>query len=198
MKPHRSALAAAILGVAVATAACSPDIAQPVTQGPPPPPRHGAVAAASASASSAAPAMVFREDDFTASDRNRDPFRSYMELFKNEGPTKQVAQQKVTADRFSLDELKLVAIVTGGTQPRAMFVDPEGLGWIVTLGMLVGRTETVKGTGTAGAEYDLNWKVDRIREGDVVFVRENPSGRVPSATSVIALRPEGEETRRRR
>ena len=75
-----------------------------------------------------------------------------------------------------------------------MFVDSTGKGWIVTTGQLIGRAEVVKSGGSNGAEYELNWKVDRIREKDVVFVRENP-GRpgTTGATRVVTLHTAGEE-----
>ncbi len=170
---------------------------------PPPPPRRGVQAALSTalSASASATAAPLAEGDFTPSDRNRDPFRSYIELFVKNQPTNtdKVRTQQVVADRFSLDELKLVGIITGATNPRAMFIDPEGKGWIVSLGQLVGRAESVKANGTNGAEYDLNWKVDRIRDGDVVFVRETPGrANVPGTTRVVALRTDSEPTGRRR
>lgn len=170
---------------------------------PPPPPRRGVQASLSAalSASSSATAAPLSEGDFTPSDRNRDPFRSYVELFIKNQPTStdKVRSQQVVADRFALDELKLVGIITGSTNPRAMFIDPEGKGWIVSLGQLVGRAESVKANGTNGAEYDLNWKVDRIRDGDVVFVRETPGrANVPGTTRVIALRTDNNEPQARR
>ena len=201
-RPGRARLSAlAVIVVAVTIAAgggCGPS-SSPLPEGAtPPPPQRGAAAAFSAalaSASASSTALLFNEADFTASERNRDPFRSFTELFTNSSKEKHTIQSKVIADRFALDELKLVAIVTGSTNARAMFIDPEGKGWIVTLGQLIGRSENVRAGGTGGAEYELNWRVDRIREGDVVFVRETPGiSRVPTATRVIALRPAGDDT----
>ena len=48
--------------------------------------------------------------------------------------------------------------------------------------------------GQNGADYQLNWRIDRIRDGDIVLVREdtaNPS--VPPATRVIPLHTESEK-----
>lgn len=192
----RLALVVVVLAAAV-VAGCEEEVMK--STGAPPPRRGAAVASASASASATTPTRVFTEADFTPSDRNRDPFRGYPELFVANTKDPVNIQQRVIADRFALDELKLVAIVTGSTNPRAMFVDPDGKGWIITVGQLIGRRELVKAGGAAGAEYDLNWKVDRIREGDVVFVRDNPGrANVPAATRVIALRPEGDAATRKR
>lgn len=196
--PSRRARWAASTTVAVAlfAAACGKE---PVTTSnpTPPPPARRTVAAASASASSsaAAPRLELSEGDFTAGDQNRDPFRNYAELFVAT-PGKKTSQQKVVADHYALDELKLVAVVTGHTAARAMFIDPTGKGHVVTRGEFVGRSESIRTTAQRGQQtYEANWRVDRIRDGDVVFIREDPERpNVPAATRVIALRPEGDPT----
>ncbi len=186
----RSALLALGLPLAVACGGAA-------TKPPPPPPVRGPaplapVGSASGSSSVSSPPIELSERDFTSSEGNRDPFRAYASLFQHQ-ITKPVANQEhVIAQSFALDELKLVAIVTGNTAPRAMLVDPQGKGHIISRGELVGRTESVRVGGINGADYDLSWKVDRIRAGDVVFVRETPGSATPSATKVIALRPQGE------
>jgi type IV pilus assembly protein PilP len=197
---RRPAAAAAAVGLVLGLASACDSSTGTDAAAPPPPPRRGvqgALSAAVASASASAAPVVFTQEDYTPSERNRDPFRSYAELF-GETKTKTAApgeQKQVLAERFSLDELKLVAIVTGGAGARAMFVDPEGKGWIVMLGQLIGRAETVRAKGAGGADYTLNWKADRIRENDVVFIRETPGqSNVPSATRVIALRHETDAT----
>jgi len=43
--------------------------------------------------------------------------------------------------------------------------------------------------GPGGVDYELNWKIDRIRDNDVVLVREDPAHvEVAPATKVIPLR----------
>jgi type IV pilus assembly protein PilP len=198
MKPRTEAVLLVVAG-ALLVAACGSSAPPPGQNQPFPTTRPTAAAASAvASAIASAQALTFSPEDFTTSDRNRDPFRSYVEIFISDSPSGPGKEHRVqvSADRFSLDELKLVAIVSGTNTPRAMFVDTEGKGWIVTLGQLIGRSELVKAGGSGGAEYDLNWRVDRIREGDVVFVRENPGrANIPTATRVIALRPEGDQAR---
>lgn len=166
----------------------------------PPPPARGPTAAlrsGSASASAAPPPPVYTEADFTVSDQNRDPFKPYPEVVnpKPDGRGQKAGPQvKIIAEKYSLDELHLVALVTGGTNARAMFVDPAKKGHIVTRGEYVGRSEVVKSAQQGGGEYEVNWKVERIREGDVIFVRELPGASSPIATRVVALRPEGDTT----
>jgi type IV pilus assembly protein PilP len=67
-----------------------------------------------------------------------------------------------------------------------MLVDPRGKGWVVTKGELVGRPEVLH---DAAGDHSVSWKVDRIRESDVVLVREDATHSiVPSSTRVLALR----------
>jgi type IV pilus assembly protein PilP len=72
-----------------------------------------------------------------------------------------------------------------------MFVDSTGKGHVLVKGNYLCRPEVVHVGGTNGPEYQLNWRVDRIREADVVLIRydeANPT--IPPATRVIPLHPE--------
>ena len=163
---------------------------------PPPPPRRGPekdkkAAEADAGGDAAAAPLVFREEDFVETELSRDPFRSFARMFAEENKTAAKTQREVLLDRYAVDDLKLVGIVTGTAEHRAMLVDPTGTGWIVHRGQFIGKAELVRGTGSNGASYELNWRVDRIRDGDVVLVREDPAhSDIPPATRVIPLRPE--------
>jgi type IV pilus assembly protein PilP len=159
----------------------------------PPPPASRLPPSASASASGLSPSLKgpeYTENDFVESDRNRDPFRSY--LIQNQAVNRQAQnQRKIELAQYSIDELKLVAIVLGSDQSRAMFVDPSGKGTVVYKGTFVCRPEVVHLGGSNGPEYQLNWRVDRIRDGDVVLIREDPAQpAIPPATRVVPLHPE--------
>ena len=167
--------------------------------GPPKPgsgtaPQPGATAAATAVAASptanmpALPKRDFQERDFAESDVNRDPFRSFAADLVAQAKTRVIIQRKVLVDRYSLEELKLVGLVTGNPS-RALLIDPTGLGWIAKVGDFVGKPELVHSGGPTGTDVPINWRVDRIRSSDVVFVREDPSHpEIPPTTRVIALR----------
>lgn len=195
MKRARNILfLAAVAAVPIAGIACEDQVSR---SNPPPPPARGVQPVASASASASAVASVaFREEDFVETDQSRDPFRSFTKLFVQEAAVSAAPQREVLIDRYSVDELKLIGIVTGGAENRAMLVDPTGTGWIVTRGDYIGKAELVRGTGPRTAEYELNWRVERIRDGDLVLVREDPAhSDIPPATRIIPLRPEDEENR---
>jgi len=142
------------------------------------------------------PLREFGEKDFNESDANRDPFRSYATVFVEQAKSKVILQRKVLVDTYALDELKLVGIVTRA-EPRALLADPNGKGWVARVGDFVGKAEVVHSGGPTGNDVAINWRVDRIREGDVVFVREDPSHpEIPPTTHVVALRTPEEEAGR--
>lgn len=141
------------------------------------------------------PAPNFVEADFTESDSSRDPFHDFAKLFVPVASSANIPQYPVILDKFGIDQLKLVAIVQAGDGIRAMFVDPNGKGWVVTRGMHVGRGEMVRlGTGVTST-YPLYWKVDRIRPDSVVLVREDTlHPEVAPTFREIPLHTDGEKT----
>jgi type IV pilus assembly protein PilP len=189
MKAHN------VLGPVVILGLCGWACGSSTSKAPPPPPQRSAPVA-SATASALAPELKgpdYSENDFVESDHNRDPFRSF--LVQNQVASHPVYnQRKIELSQYSVDELKLVAIVLGADQPRAMFVDPTGKGTVVYKGTFICRPEVVHIGGSNGPEYQLNWRVDRIREGDVVLIREDPAQpAIPPATRVVPLHPEAEK-----
>ncbi len=177
-----------------------------VVKAPPPKPRRPAAVAAgpgraagrrrpSASAAPsptanmpALPKRDFQERDFAETEGNRDPFRGFAADLIQQNKKVYVVQRKVLVDRYSLEELKLVGLVTGNPS-RALLIDPTGFGWIAKVGDFVGKSEIVHSGGPSGADVPINWRVDRIRPADVVFIREDPSHPdIPPTTRVIALR----------
>lgn len=128
--------------------------------------------------------------DFNDSALMRDPFLSFAREFAEEAKKRVRSQRDVVLDQYGLDELKLAGLVTGIRPARAMLIDPTKKGHVVHEGQFVGRAEVVQG-GASGADYEINWRIDRIRDSDIVLVREDPSNPdVPSATRVIPLRPD--------
>lgn len=138
------------------------------------------------------PVREFNPRDFDESELSRDPFRSFEEMFRAQAQRKVVVQREVLASKFSLDQLKMVAIVTG-QGGRVMMNDPGGFGWVMKVGDFVGRPEVVRTGGPSGAEVAVNWRLDRIRANDAVFVREDPTRTdVPATTRVVSLRTDAE------
>ena len=172
-------------------AACEDEV---ITSNDAPAPAEQAAAAPAPAASAlkpAAPRARIEEADFVESDRTRDPFRSYARAFIEETKGRTRSQREVVLGDYTLDELKLIGIVTRMQPAKAMLVDPTGKGHVIQRGQFVGRPDVVQGTGRSGSTYEVNWRVDSIRDGDVVLVRSDPANPdVPTATRVIPLRPE--------
>jgi type IV pilus assembly protein PilP len=198
ISPRSFLVAASMCALATLLGGCNADKALQAantgstTAAPPP------VAAPVATAALAPPPiarMDFAENDFVESDRNRDPFRTYVATFAPPERQRTAQNQRaVVLPQFSIDELKLVAIVTGGEYPRAMVIDPGGKGWVLKRGDFVGRPEIVHIGGANGADYQLNWRVEKVRDGDLVFLREDPAQPgIPPATRVVTLHPEQQD-----
>ncbi len=198
MRPYLLRSVLAPLGLALLTG-CGDD--EPTT----PPIVFGPAAGASAAAVPAAPDAAqassgpafpqarkdIPEAEFTETERSRDPFRSYSNKFVEEAKGQVRSQRQVVLSEFAVDDLKLVGIVTRIVPARAMLIDPTGRGHVVHRGDFIGRADVVQLGGQSGSTYQLNWRLDRIRDGDVVLVREDPNNPdVPAATKVIPLRPE--------
>lgn len=179
-----------VLGVMASLFGCGKDAINTSTA--PPPPARSVVPAASASAA-VTKGPEFTENDFAESDHNRDPFRSYASLFVDRSNRSVKNELPVILPQYAIDELKLVAIVLAGDYPRAMVLDPTGKGWVVKRGDYIGRPDTVHTGGTNGTDYQLNWRVDCVRDGDIVLSREDRALNAPPATRIIPLHPESDK-----
>jgi|GEM_PF-735371 len=201
MTPKQRAEAVALVALGLALWACS---GQPASSNSAAAPTPAAVSAAPASSPAPQPVPAvdgggarntdakrdYSDGEFFENDRSRDPFRSFIgTTVTTDLKPVQKNQRVVTLSQYALEELKLIAIVTGGDGARAMMVDPTGKGWVLKRGEFVGRPEVVHIGGASGSDYQVNWRVDKVREGEVVFLREDPAQpAVPPATRVVPLR----------
>jgi type IV pilus assembly protein PilP len=138
-------------------------------------------------------AVQYDDDAFVEADiQNRDPFRSFAKAFR----TRVVAapQRTVLMPTTAIEEMRLVAIISGVAQPRAMLLDPAGVGHVVKRGDYIGRPEVLQTGGAESMPVTLNWRVARIRPGELVLTREDPTApdRPPLSRS-IPLYEEGED-----
>jgi Tfp pilus assembly protein PilP len=84
---------------------------------------------------------VLREEDFAENDdTNRDPFRSYLETWIERGPRITTSAVSAIFAKYSLEELTLIAVISGDANPRAMFRDPTGMGQTVKRGDYLSRS----------------------------------------------------------
>jgi type IV pilus assembly protein PilP len=188
---------ACIALVLLATACSAKDMTKNLTDGPsapPPPARAQAPVEVDAGPPPVHKGMEYSENDFVESDRNRDPFRNYGGPVDNTANPPVKPQYEVKLADYAVDELKLVAIVLAGDGGRAMFLDPKGKGHVLMRGAYVGKPDLVRVGGAQGPEFQIHWRVDRIRDGDVVLIRVDPANQsIPPATRVISLHPEADK-----
>lgn len=143
-------------------------------------------------AEAAAPvAPSYRDEDFVETDRNRDPFRSYAAMFLPQADEIVRPQRDVIMPDTPLEEMRLIAIVSGIASPSAMIEDQDGAGHTVHRGDFIGREDVVNAGGAEGLPVTLNWRVDRIHADSIILTRDDPTApnRVP-LTRVIPLHPE--------
>ncbi|MGE0787109.1 MAG: pilus assembly protein PilP [Sandaracinaceae bacterium] len=149
----------------------------------------------SAALDAGTPAPTYRDEDFAEADTNRDPFRNYAATFEAQAPLGgDTVGRTVVMPDTGIDEMRLIAIVTGVADARAMLVDRAGVGHTVRRGTYLGRSEVVQAGGTEELAVTLNWRVERIRPGEVVLTREDPTApNRPPLTRIIPLRDEADE-----
>lgn len=132
--------------------------------------------------------LAMRDETFVESIRNRDPFRVYTKTVHGPGLSSDVTRI-VKMPLTSVDEMRLIAIVTGMPRPKAMLVAPDGVGYTIERGDYVGRPKVIQATGSVAMQ--LNWRVERIRENEVVLTQQDPADPNRAAlTKIIPLRDE--------
>jgi type IV pilus assembly protein PilP len=138
-------VSAAFAGLALLGGCSDP---APPSAPPPPAPAPKAAAARSAVAAPAQESALqearkrpLTKDDFTESDANRDPFRSFLKSFIVVQPANRA--HPILLERYSMEELKLAGIITGELAPRAMFIDPTGQGVTVVRGNHLSKVDAV-------------------------------------------------------
>lgn len=179
------------LALALALAGCEEE---PIRVGAPTPPPGDAPpppAAVEEVAASTVPAPELRDEDFVETDRNRDPFRGYAAFFLPQASEVVRPQRDVVMPDTPLEDMRLIAIVSGIASPSAMIADQNGTGHTVHRGDFIGREDVINAGGTDGLPVTLNWRVDRIHGDSVILTRDDPTApnRVP-LTRVIQLHPE--------
>jgi Tfp pilus assembly protein PilP len=122
---------------------------------------------------------VLREEDFAENDEsNRDPFRSYLDTWIERGPKVTLSTVSAICAKYSLEELTLIAVISGDAKPRAMFRDPTGLGQIVRRGDYLSKSAA---------------RVTKILSDRVVLEMSEmtPGGTTKALERAVLVNPEG-------
>lgn len=121
-------------------------------------------------------------ENFQETLTNRDPFRSFVNVFKPQEKPQVVWQPgKVLMEDYNLDELKLIGIVQGrDVRPFAMFRSPKGVGIAVKRGDFISKSQA---------------RVKQILSDRVVLeLAEQLEDRTSLADRVIDLHPRAKQT----
>ena len=133
----------------VALAGLASTVAVGVEGGAPPAPGAAASGAGAAAPVDAATKRllalrrkVLHDEDFVENEEtNRDPFHSYLRVLPVERGVPREAQKVPAAfEKVGIEDLTLIAIVTGDEAPRAMFRDATGFGQAVKRGDFLSRS----------------------------------------------------------
>ncbi|WP_242371075.1 pilus assembly protein PilP [Anaeromyxobacter sp. SG26] len=158
-----------LLGLAVACGS-SPKPAQR------PPPAPGATAATApqpAAPAAATPKAPEKAPEWSYSSvGKRDPFRSYLtELSKQGG---ELATRCATPlGKFEIEQLKLVAVVTGLENPVAMVQAPNGVGYTLRRGVCIGKNGGTVAAVRSGEVVVTEWAIraDGTRDRTQTVIR---------------------------
>lgn len=112
----------------------------------------------------------------------RDPFRSHFDNYEAGPLVAAVNQDCGLLCQFELDQLRVVAVVSGVASPLAMIEDPEGRGHMVRRGNFVGK---------------LSGKISDIRRDRVIVTEllRNQQGQVIPVETEMLLRSKDNKDR---
>jgi len=117
------------------------------------------------------PQLVAAEWSYSSAGK-RDPFRSFL---AEVAETSHALAQKCPTPlgRFELEQLKLVAVVTGLDDPVAMVEAPNGIGYSVRRGVCVGRNGGVVSAVRGGEVVVAEWatRADGTRDKTQTVLR---------------------------
>lgn len=146
--------ALALSCAATLLAACGSKKPPPRAAAPPPPPAAAAAPAApdGGAAASPAPEWVY------SSVGKRDPFRSFLSELEA-SRVGVLTRCNTPLGRFELEQLRLVAVVTGLADPVAMLEAPNGVGYSVRRGACLGKNGGVVAAIRSGEVVVSEWAI---------------------------------------
>jgi type IV pilus assembly protein PilP len=147
------------LALAAGLAACGSKKPPPAPAAAPPAPPAAAAPAAPAAAPPPAEQKKPGEPEWSYSSvGKRDPFRSFLsEIERGQGGL--ATRCATPLGRFELEQLKLVAVITGLEDPVAMVEAPTGVGYSVRRGACIGKNGGVVGAVRSGEVVVAEWAV---------------------------------------
>lgn len=170
-----SLLFAVVLLCSLAFAACSKDQSQAPAPAPSPPPVAAAMAPkpvqAQASSALRLPPPPVNQFDFS---NKKDPFKPFVvvktESKKTPDSIKTALRSSLPIHSFDVNQFKLIGIITGGRENKAMVTDPGGKGYVLKVGMLIGKNDgRITSISPSGVDVLEQFKDDngRVRKENI-------------------------------
>ncbi len=123
-----------------------------------PRPATSPAASAAAPATSDASSQAAPPEWVYSSTGKRDPFRSFLAELNSDGRAA-ATRCSTPLGRFEVDQLRLVAVVTGLDDPVAMVEAPNGIGYSLRRGACVGRNGGVISAVRTGEVVISEWAI---------------------------------------
>ena len=126
-----------------------------------------------ASSSLHLPAAPVNQFDFS---NKKDPFKPFVavkaESKNTPEPTKkaQHSSSSLPIHSFDVSQFKLIGIITGGRENEAMVTDPGGKGYVLKVGMLIGKNDgRIVSISTSGVDVLEQFRDDngRVRKENI-------------------------------
>jgi type IV pilus assembly protein PilP len=159
----------ATLALAGALAACG---SKPAPRAPVPAPLQAAAPAAAAQPAAPEPKKSAEPEWSYSSVGKRDPFRSFLAEIAR-GQNNLATRCATPLGRFELEQLKLVAVVTGLEDPVGMVEAPTGRGYSVRRGACIGKNGGVVAAVRSGELVVSEWamRADGTRDRTQTVLR---------------------------
>ncbi len=97
----------------------------------------------------------------------KDPFKPFMVVKASQGTSageKRIVRDGLPIHSFDVNQFRLIGIVTGDKQNKAMVVDPNGKGYVVRVGMTIGKNDgLITSIGNNGVDVLEQFRDDNGR-----------------------------------
>jgi type IV pilus assembly protein PilP len=113
-----------------------------------------------------APPPVGNQFDFS---NKKDPFKPFI-VAKTGADLKKALQTGLPIHSFDVSQFKLIGVITGVKENQAMVVDPNGKGYVLKIGMSIGKNDgRITAISTRGVEVLERFKDDngRVRKENI-------------------------------
>jgi type IV pilus assembly protein PilP len=150
--------------IAVLFCACNKKDIQPAIQ--PPPVRSPVVAPVQKVLTSAVrlpPSPAGNQFDFS---NKKDPFKPFVvaKVPSTSSDMKKAIREGLPIHSFDVSQFRLIGLVTSGKENQAMVVDPNGKGYVLRVGMLIGKNDgRIVTINSAGVDVVEQFKDDNGR-----------------------------------